>query len=336
MAHTALHFALYPAAGERTASSRIRVYAFARALDSLGIRHSIGGGIQADVVFVQKRVSELTLWLARIAKLLGKTVLYDVDDLGDALWFWVPERRMRRMIELADIITTASDKQADYVRQNYAARNVHPVPNAIDYYPTGPVRHVPVANDPLRIMWFGHQRNFAAFEKYLPTLLDLPSVQVVVVTNASALSAYRAKHPLVEFLPWSLHRFVFDLQSCHLTCLTHDGSLADQAKGNNKMTTSITWGVPAVVSRTPEYERTAVEAGVSYALFGDALELTEVVAYLRRPEARARYLENAQDIIWDKYCPSAVARTFVYLAVAGRASLSPFRQRVAAVMRSCF
>ena len=67
----------------------------------------------------------------------------------------------------------------------------------------------------------------------------------------------------------------------------HDGSEWDRAKSNNRMITSIAWGVPAVVSCTPEFERTAIEAKVPYAIFAGKTDLPATIERLRPPEVRS-------------------------------------------------
>jgi glycosyltransferase involved in cell wall biosynthesis len=119
--------------------------------------------------------------------------------------------------------------------------------------------------------------------------------------------------PEVKFLPWNLDNFTSVLQTFDIACLMHDGDIYDRAKGNNKMISAITWGVPAVVSRTPEYERTAKEAGIEDALFSDERELVAAIERLRDPAARENYLERAQGSVWQRYAPQVIAGQFIDL-----------------------
>jgi hypothetical protein len=72
--------------------------------------------------------------------------------------------------------------------------------------------------------------------------------------------------------------------------------------------------VPAVVSRTPEFERTARESGVDYAVFGNERQLLAAVDRLRSSACRVDYLRVAQPAIWRAYSPEAVARRFLTIA----------------------
>lgn len=91
----------------------------------------------------------------------------------------------------------------------------------------------------------------------------------------------------------------------------HDGSELDRGKSNNKMITSIAWGVPAVVSRTSEYERTARELGVADTVFEDQADLYAIIERLRSADARNAYLAAAQPEVWKQYAPRVIAQNFL-------------------------
>jgi hypothetical protein len=91
----------------------------------------------------------------------------------------------------------------------------------------------------------------------------------------------------------------------------HGDSPEARAKSNNKFITSVNWGVPVVASRTPEYERTAREAGVAETLFTNSDELVKRVEALRSPNARQAYMDKAQPYVWQHYAPTVVAKQFL-------------------------
>jgi 2-polyprenyl-3-methyl-5-hydroxy-6-metoxy-1,4-benzoquinol methylase len=326
-----MKFSLIPADTEDTASSRIRVYSLQKALRSLGHTATVGPAPDAEVCLVQKRAPWETLREARQAKARGCIILYDVDDLGKALWYHVSHRLFFEMIRLADAVTTDTEAHRDQLVRKYGVKRVEVIPDTIDYYPSGPVRPSMREGKPLRVLWFGAAPNIGLFEKYISSLTAMPDIEVVVAIDLGAIPAYSAKYPCITFVPWSRDSFLSTLQSCDLSCLMHDGSAVDQAKSNNKMIASITWGVPAVVSRTPEYERTAREAGVEPAVFSDELELRAAIEHLRPREARIAYLDRAQPDIWDRYAPRAIATKFVEMAarlcVAKTLKAVPSRER---------
>jgi len=310
-----LHVAFFPASDEKTASSRIRVYTIARELVRWGVSVSFGSEQQADILFIQKRVNSHVLKYVRLAKFKGKPIIYDVDDFGAALRYWASDRNFASMLRLADVVTTASEEQLKLLTTGYHVKQATVLLSAIDYYPTRPVQPLLVNREYLRLVWFGSSSTFHLFEHYLPWLLQISYLKVVIISSSDIKEKHSKRYPTVEFRTWSLADFVSTLQTCDLSCLMHDGSTEDRAKGNNKMIASITYGVPAVVSRTPAYESTAREAGVEDALFSNEQELRMAIERLRSLESRQKYLELAQPVIWERYAPEVVARQYVDLAL---------------------
>ena len=305
------HFSLLPADTEDTASSRIRVYTLSRSLKALGLSVSLEYSMEADVLLVQIRLTDLRLDKVRDAKARGCTVIYDVDDLDSALWYFTPQSLFYQMLELADVVTTDTEPRRQSLIADYGASRVEVMPDAIDYYPSGPVKLLQAEGRPLRVLWFGGLMSMEHFERYIGVLSDMRDVQVVAIVSAGGIRTFREYYPEVEFIPWSRHTFVAALQTCHVSCLVHGSSKADLTKSNNKLITSINWGLPAVISHTPEYARTAREAGVAHAIFDDADGLVRSVEALRSPEARSVYLEKAQPYVWQHYAPAVVAERFL-------------------------
>ncbi len=306
----AIKISFLPAGSEDSASSRIRVYSLQQAMAKRGVCATVGFEPESDVVVVQKKVTDEILNLAGKAKNQGAIVVYDVDDLSSALDYWTSPVHFAGILELADLITTDTAGHREFLIKNYGASRVEIVPDCIDYYPDSPCPVLTKDAVPLRVMWFGSISNIDLFEKYAGILRSIPDVEVVVMTGAESIRDYAAAHSGITVLPWSRSGFIESLQSCQLTCLMHDGSEIDRTKSNNRMITSIHWGVPAAVSRTPEYERTAREAAIEDALFEGDQELRMVVERFRPAETRRNYLVKAQQTLWERYSPEAVAGQF--------------------------
>ncbi|HUN55063.1 MAG TPA: glycosyltransferase [Smithella sp.] len=310
-----LHFSLFPAGGLETASSRIRIYTFQKALAKRSIQTTLGFSLKANVLLFQKKVTFRNLLQAHIARARGCVIIYDVDDSGYALWYWVSKHNFQEMLRIAKVVTTCSVMQREILAQEYKmGEKGIVISNTVDYFPENPVKLPQRARKKLRIVWFGNSNNFVLLEKYLKVLHQIHDSEVFAIVDARHIKKFSGKHPFVNFIPWSLHNFVPVLQDCDLACLMHDGNIHDMAKGNNKMISAITWGVPAVVSRTPEYLRTAQEAGIEYAVFSDETELSAVIERLRSPAARERYLQTAQPAIWSRYSPDVIAQQYIDLA----------------------
>ncbi|HKR64715.1 MAG TPA: glycosyltransferase [Thermoanaerobaculia bacterium] len=302
-----MRIGIFPGYDESGASSRIRAYTLQRSLNAIGHDARLWN-TNADAVLLQKKLRAPTLSAILNSISPSATVVYDADDGGRALWYPIAPSTLRKVMIAADVVTTDTAGHREWLLQ-CSPRAVEIIPDCVDYDPKGPVRSN--ANPgALRILWFGHMTNIALFSRHVQALSSVRGAELVAVTNASAIADLSSRFPSVSFVPWSRATFLDVLRSCTASVLSHDGTALDYGKSNNRMITSITWGVPAIVSRTPEYERTAREAGVEDAVFSNDNELLAIVERLRTEAARRQYLDAAQPVVWERYSPEAVARQF--------------------------
>ncbi len=309
-----LRYAFFPAGGMNTASTRIRLYGIEHRLRESGAHVSYGFDPRADIFYFQKKLDRSLLRKAKVARWLGRKVIYDVDDLGQALGYWTNDADLADMLGLADMVTTCSNAQAAWLKENYPLRRVEVIPNLIDYFPDQVVRISRTSSAMFQIVWFGNFTNFWIFEKHLSTLLSIPDVQINVITDIHALEGKPAAYPQVRFHHWSLPDFITTLQQSDIAFLPHDGNSEDRAKGNNKMITAICWGLPVIATSTLEYSRTAAELGVTEFLVSTPEELIRALERLRAPEHRSGYLDVAQAEAWHRYSPQTIANRFLALS----------------------
>lgn len=304
---------LLAAGDESTASSRMRVHAIRRALAEQMVPTFLSYTRGLDVLILQKKLTERHLEIAKEARADGCLIVYDIDDLGEALWYWTTRPLLERTLDMADLVLTATPEQRDEVIRQFRARRVAVIPCPIDYFPAS-LPSVDVRDEaPLRVLWFGNFSNFGLIQPYLAPLTGLPDVKPVVVTNAECVDFLSQQYSSIECVAWSLDSFVTVLRGTDVVLLTHDGSIEDRAKSNTKMVTSIAWGVPAVVSRTPDYERTAREFGIEEALFDGIGDFASAIERLRPAQARQAYLARAQPRAWRRYAAAAVARELLHV-----------------------
>jgi len=324
------------AGDENTASTRIRFFSMLPWLEKQNIHWSTDLSVKqvlnSDFLFIQKRLDDRILKFARLAKLLGKPIVYDIDDFGYALKYYASQVPLRKMLELTELITVGSESQKAIVESEFHRQNIQVFPPLIDYYPQAPLQSPDLADDPLRVLWFGLAYNLAPLEQLVEKVSLLPSVKLVVITEGKSIPKLRAKFPYIEFHSWSLSTFVQTLRTCHLSVLSHDGSDYDQAKTNNKMIASINWGVPALVSDTPEYHATAIKMGVSDCVFTNADELVHLIEHYRSRPDRETYLQTAQPIIWRLHSPETVTQYF--LDFCGQIRVEGFFTRLVHVFQS--
>lgn len=306
-----MKISLIPAGDVATASSRIRVYSLQKELLKKGINASIGLQPNSDVIFVQKKLNPELIAKIKKEKKPNNLIIYDIDDSGPALDYWAKPELVKEMFGFADLVTTDTPSRLEFLNNQNLNLKVELIPDCADYFPEKPLPLNEIGDNRLRVLWFGSFSNIELFRPYITTLCNMPELDLVVITNQNSLAEIKADYPKIVTLPWSEDNFIQDLRSCHLTCLMHDNSGINSMKSNNKMIASIIWGVPAVVSKTTEYERTAKGAGIEYCLFNNQKEMVEIIENLRPTDKRREYLNSSQKIIWEKYSPEAVAKIFL-------------------------
>ncbi len=303
-------FNFIPAGNVDTASSRLRVYALVDALRELGCDARINSSEFSKCLIIQKRVTLDLLERVRSAKLAGSYIVYDIDDSSDALWFWAQPKLLLPLLLLADLVTTDTPERARWVSHSASWLNCQVIPNPVDYGILSPKPIRTDGDDEISICWFGSTSTFENFAPLLRSLSKIPKTKIIICGANTEDSKKFSKFSNIEFVDWERAGMEAILQKSDLVCLSHFGRKEDIRKSNHKMITSICFGVPAIVSNTPEYSRAAHEIGAPDSIFHDEKTLLECVEKFRSRKRREEYLQKAQPIIWKKYSPSACAKHF--------------------------
>lgn len=312
-----------PAGDSRTASSRLRVYALAGALKELGCDARINSNEFSEFLFIQKRVTLDLLEQVKSAKLAGSYIIYDIDDSGSALWFWVQPRLLFEIFCLADLITVDTPERAHWITKAAPWLECEVIPNPVDYGIRSPKAHQTNSGDDLKICWFGSSPNFQTFAPHLRVLAESPKTKIVVCGASHSDRNQFISFTNIEFIDWEPDVMESLLRESDLACLSHLGRKEDVRKSNHKMITSISYGVPAIVSNTPEYARTAHEIGALDSIFSDKKSLLECVETYRANQQRAQYLKRAQTIVWNKYSPEVCAKMFLDVITENKQNQKP-------------
>jgi hypothetical protein len=297
---------ILPLGTEDLASSRLQCHILLRSLREMGVHAQLEYAADADVVFIQKRWDLATLAIARDARATGKALLFSMDDPIDN-----DSPSLREIFRLSHEVLTDTAGHGAWIQRRYGNASFAVQPDPVDYDATGPARGPRLPDQPLRVVWFGSRGNFASLAKYVEVIGSLPDTRLVACVHRDDVAPLGAHFPGVEFIPWARDTFVSSLQSCHISCLSHELGETHRLKGNSKMVTSILWGVPCVASRTPDYALAAQIGGVEDALYEDTPSLVAAIERYRTPGSREAYLDRAQGPLWERYSPHAVARIFM-------------------------
>jgi hypothetical protein len=232
-----MKIAYYPAGPRTFASSRMRVYRIADALQALGHEVTINGNpFTADVIMVQKRFDLYRTMIECRQK--GIRVIWDCDD-------YIPNGPA----ELADLVTVDTPaKQALYP-------GAAVIPDALDLDPGAPCK-VEHSDRLRRVVWFGSADN-AYHTKSVATACWRLNLELVIITDLG-----NAKHAAywqdVHGVQWSLDTVDHDIIQADLVAcayVTGGDWSADwvRSKSENRLIKAWGLGMPTVGSSIPSY-----------------------------------------------------------------------------------
>ncbi len=288
-----------PRYSRSAASSRLRVFVIAEAINQYGIAEAyLDFQPDADILVIQKSVDPTVF--ARAESFRGR-VVYDVDDVIDSSVF-------ARACEVAHLITVDTAGRgldlAERLTANGRARRVSVIPDALDYEGSGP-RPVVVPRDASSAVWFGNYPNFDS-ARWMMQTLQSRNIPVGAISDISPQRAAEWGMHQMELVAWSLDAFPSELRKWGMAVLSHRG--ADPFKSVNKMAAAYHLGVPSIVSGSEAYKDLAKECGVGWTYVSDIAGLLAAWDVLRDVGARADTVAAVQPVIWEKYRAEVVAR----------------------------
>ena len=264
----------FSAGGWGNGSARTRLYYYIEALAAAGVNyhiasytyHRYGGArspsklwlellplwnvlaaLRADVLWFQKFA--LPGWAIRVAKLLGKRVVYDLDD---ALYLPHPtesanaardRRKLMRILRCADQVVVSGAEIAEFVRSvNHSVEIIPTVVERIASSPSSPLT-------PPVIGWVGAPENLRYLMRLEGAIQSLqserPELEVWIITSRPADPPPRFRY---RFIPWSREAETEFVPQFTVGVAPLDDDPWCRAKMNYKALVYMSHGVPAIAS----------------------------------------------------------------------------------------
>ncbi len=307
-----MKISLIPAQNADNASSRTRVFLLAQALQAAGQEARIQPMADADLLFIQKKITPDLLAYARLVKARGGRVIYDLDESQEEKLAELDIRPedWQTMMGLVDLVTTDTTERAQLLAQRFPQAKLAVLPGGID---ADPGQSVPApAHDGLGIVWFGQVGNLYQIAPLVPTLRAL-GAQLHVITDGAALPELEEMLPDFQLHPWSQEDLPALLREADLALLTQTGDAHEDSKSNGKMLTAIANGLVPLVSSCPAYRELVQALGAEDSLYTSPETLVQAVAAYLNREQRQAYLDRAQPYIQKHYGSAALAQRFLQL-----------------------
>jgi glycosyltransferase involved in cell wall biosynthesis len=264
----------FPAGGWGNGSARTRLYYYLESLTAAGVHyhiasytyHRYGGArspsklwlellplwnlfevLRADVLWFQKFA--LPGWAIRLARLLGKRVVYDLDD---ALYLPHPtesvnaahdRRKLMRILRCAGQVVVSGDEIAEFVRS--VNRSVEIIPTVVERLSARPS----LPRTPAVIGWVGAPENLRYLMRVEGAIERLqserPELEVWIITSRPADPPPRFRY---RFIPWSREAEAEFVPQFTGGLAPLDDDPWCRAKMNYKALVYMSHGVPAIAS----------------------------------------------------------------------------------------
>ncbi|MBT0895216.1 hypothetical protein KI811_15505 [Geobacter hydrogenophilus] len=276
-----------------------------------GYESSIGLTVKHNVLVIQKRLDDEAITLARkVAWRYDKVLVFDIDDFFDAPLY---VRNVKRLAHLADIVTTATPEQAEFLYKTVSRcggieGKTVVIENPIDYGLKVPISRDHSSSEFLRVVWFGFSENIPY--DILNAISLWKGIKLTVITDKIPDIQQRL-NVQCNLVAWEYDSFIQNITNNDVALLSHHGSVITNAKSANKMSTAIMCGLPVIASNTPDYFRLASKCGVKEYLFESIEEVQHLLVLLKHPEIRNEYLSKAQHAITDQYSITELCDTFL-------------------------
>lgn len=312
-----------PIGNRRTASTRVRCFFFAEALQEVGIRSHVFVDwrkhpnqvfvrmLRSDVIWFQKGRSPLAfLWLL-LSKLLGKKIVFDFDDplfIGS----WIGSLALKFFILNADAVTVDSHSLLDYARKY--CRNAFLIPDTLPLDVYKPRYNSRFKKDErVSIGWIGAGLNYeddlAILSKPLERIGRLYDIEFIIVGAMRSRKISRdfenlenVKVTLVHTINWADPReSVRELSRFDIGVIPLRNTAPNSFKGSFKLYEYIAMGIPVVASPVGEC-RYVIKEGLNGFFASDEDDwIKKLSTLIEDKRMRRRIGRNGRKLVEDRY-----------------------------------
>jgi len=213
--------------------------------------------------------------LALYARLIGKQVIYDIDDQTNKIKYLIP---LLLMVSIANIVTTDTELRKKYLQGKTRKKNIVVIGDALDsnqydFKKKNLLRVAPKEFFNKRktiILWIGNVDNFNSFKILIDADDRFSNYEIVVITDISTPSKVVLNHPNYSIKQWSIDWASYlDNENRYFMLLNHN-DIDDKNsiyKSEGKMILALHNYILPIVSNSHAYSACAKSLNAEFLVF---------------------------------------------------------------------
>jgi hypothetical protein len=260
---------------------------------------------------IQKMYAPRYVLLALYARIMGKFVVFDLDDESTKLTHRIA---IYIMFKLSNIVATDSELKQQYFIKKYKQKNITVIPEPMD------VEEQNVSAKKISrfednsfikkrksvIMWVGNVGNFNSFKSLIESDKRFFDYEIIIVTDISTPSNVELNHPNYKIKQWSISWVEdIDFNIRYYMLLNHNdkSNINSSKKNENKMVMAIYNQIIPIVSDTFFYSKLAKNLNAEYLVFNENKNPYDLINDLEAKDSDwvESFFEKSSNFIQNNY-----------------------------------
>ena len=221
---------------------------------------------------LQKVLKNRYILLAIYARIMGKLVIYDIDDQAYKIKHLVA---LFLMVFFSNVVVVDTNLRKNYLYKGSRKKNIFVITDVLDVAPLD-IEKKNVLPSSIRalsaegksvIIWVGNVDNFSSFKILIDADDRFFKYEIIVITDISFPSKVKLNHPNYSIKQWHLNwETDLKISNRYYMLLNHDDQNSIY-KSENKMVTAIYNFIIPIVSDTPSYSSLAIKLDAEFLVF---------------------------------------------------------------------
>ena len=266
-------------------------------------------------IHIQKKFTLNFILVAIFSRILGKMVVFDIDDQA--------QKKLHKiavfiMVVVSSMVTTDTCTRKKYLKKITRKKAIYVIPDVLDEDGALTPRRYKDESSKIRltkntvILWVGNADNYNSFRHIIELDSKLAKYEVLIITDLLKGRNISLDHPNYSIKQWSndwRKKLKFDCD--YYMVLNHNAPEDKNSvyKSENKMLTAICSYIVPIVSDTYSYRLLAKSINAEYLVFNKYNSVYDIISKVKSNgvEWRKEFLVNSYNFIYKKYNAEAIS-----------------------------